>query len=318
MREDRIIRHKFRNLFHTALLLAGMILLLAILGLLLAGVSGLVWASVLGLIFLLFSQQVSPQLVLRMYKARPLSPAEASGLYQLLQALARRANLVHVPQLYYIPSQMMNAFALGNRNASAVAITDGLLRRLTLRELAGVLAHEISHVGHNDMQVMRVADTASRMTSLFSSFGQFLLFINLPLLFMGARTISWLAILLLIAAPTLSGLLQLALSRTREFDADLSAVQLTGDPGGLASALQKLEYYHSNILKRILMPGHSIPAPSTLRTHPKTSERVERLSHLAGEREPWVVQEIEDGFAAPTRTAQVTRKPSWRMMGLWY
>ena len=149
---------------------------------------------------------------------------------------------------------------------AAIGVTDGILRGLNMGELTGVLAHEISHIEHNDIRVMAFADVISRVTSLFSSFGQFLLFINFPLLLVGMRPFSWFAIILLIAAPTLSGLLQLAISRTREFDAEVGAVRLTGDAEGLASALQKLESYQANMFKRMLMPGHSSADPSTIPT----------------------------------------------------
>lgn len=318
MEQDIIISHKFRNLLHTILLFAGMIGLLALLGLSLAGVSGLVWAIIIGLIFLFLGQRISSQLILNMYRARALSRQDAPQLYQLIQELARRASLTNMPRLYYIPSRMMNAFAVGKRSDAAIGITDGLLRGLNMRELTGVLAHEMSHISNNDMRAMAFADVISRMTGLFSSIGQFLLLLNLPLLLMGMAAIPWLTVILLIAAPTLSTLLQLALSRTREFEADFNAARLTGDPQGLASALQKLEYFESNILKRIFMPGHSVPDPSVFRTHPNTNERVRRLLELTGEEQPWVVPETEE-LELPTHISQIRQNPRWRMMrGLWY
>ncbi len=127
---------------------------------------------------------------------------------------------------------------------------------------------------------MTLADLTSRMTPTLSLIGQLLVVINLPLFLLAETSLSWLAILLLILAPAISALLQLALSRTREFDADLSAINLTGEPQGLASALVKLEQQHRGLLERLLTPDRRSPEPSLLRTHPRTEERIQRLLSL--------------------------------------
>lgn len=304
MNPDRVTAHKLNNLLQSIMLLAGMAALLGLLGWLLAGIKGIIWAAIIGVVFLLVSPRASPRLVLKLSGARPLGVAEAPGLYALVKSLALRARLPTLPQLYYIPTQAMNAFTVGNRRQAMIAVTDGLLRGLTRRELAGVLAHEVSHVDNNDMWVMTLADAVNRLTSLFSLFGQFLFLINLPLVLFGKSGFSWLAILLLIFAPTLSVLLQLALSRTREFDADLGAAQITHDPLGLASALKKLHNYHSGSLRRVLLPGRPIPDSSMLRTHPKSEERIRRLVSLAG-REPRTIESFspiaEDLVVFPPR-----------------
>jgi heat shock protein HtpX len=295
-----------------------MLALLVLLGWLVAGQTGIIWAVILGGILVLFGQQVSPQLVLRMYRARPLTSAEAPQLYQIMEELAQRAQLPYVPALYYVPSRMLNAFAVGTRRNAAIGLTDGLLRGLNLRELTGVLAHEMSHIRNNDMRSMSVADVISRVTNLFSTFGKFLLLVNLPLIFMGSAPISWWAILLLIVAPFISGLLQLALSRTREFDADLDAIQLTHDPVGLMNALQKLEYYATNIWQQVLFPGRGVPDPSIFRTHPHTKDRLARLQELNPQQYQPIAMPAQAPFALPGNYTQVTRQPGWRMMNLWY
>jgi heat shock protein HtpX len=260
-----------------------MALLLLVSGWTLAGWEGTVWAVIAGVVLLVMNPRVSPKLVLRMYGARQLSPEEVLGLFAVLEELTRRARLPRMPALYYMRSPMMNAFTVGNRAESAIALTEGLLRGLNMRELSGVLAHEVSHVANNDMWVMGMADLVSRITSTFSLFGQMLVLINLPLLMMGEAVLPWLPLLILVASPTLSALLQLALSRAREYDADLDGAELSGDPVGLASALQKLERYQGGLLERIFLPGRRIPDPSLLRTHPRTEERVRRLMSLAQE-----------------------------------
>jgi len=316
MNPDRVTAHKLSNLLQSIMLLAGMAALLGLLGWLLAGIKGIIWAAIIGVVFLLVSPRASPRLVLKLSGAHPLSVAEAPGLYALVKSLALRARLPTLPQLYYIPTQAMNAFTVGNRRQAMIAVTDGLLRGLTRRELAGVLAHEVSHVDNNDTWVMTLADAVNRLTSLFSLFGQLFFLINLPLVLFGKSGFSWLAILLLVFAPTLSVLLQLALSRTREFDADLGAAQITHDPLGLASALKKLHDYHSGLLRRVLMPGRPIPDSSTLRTHPKSEERIRRLVSLAG-REPRTIESFspiaEDSVVFPPRLSLGPRLPQWFM-----
>jgi heat shock protein HtpX len=318
MKQDVVVNHDFRNWLHTVLLLGSMLALLVLLGWLVAGQTGIIWAVILGGILVLFGQQVSPQLVLRMYRARPLTSAEAPQLYQIMEELAQRAQLPYVPALYYVPSRMLNAFAVGTRRNAAIGLTDGLLRGLNLRELTGVLAHEMSHIRNNDMRSMSVADVISRVTNLFSTFGKFLLLVNLPLIFMGSAPISWWAILLLIVAPFISGLLQLALSRTREFDADLDAIQLTHDPVGLMNALQKLEYYATNIWQQVLFPGRGVPDPSIFRTHPHTKDRIARLQELSPQQYQPIAMPAQAPFVLPGNYTQVTRQPGWRMMNLWY
>jgi heat shock protein HtpX len=317
MKQDVVGSHDLRNRLHSLLLLTSMMLLLVFLGWLIGGRAGIIWAVALGGISLIFGQQASPQLILRMYRARPLTAQEVPQLYQILNELARRANLAYVPTIYYIPSRMMNAFAVGTQRNAAIGLTDGILRGLDLRELTGVLAHEMSHIRNNDMRSMNIADVVTRITNLFSTFGKFLLFLNLPLILMGTYAISWWAILLLIIAPTLSGLLQLALSRTREFDADLDAVQLTHDPIGLMRALQKLEYHSANLWQQVLFPGRGVPDPSIFRTHPHTKDRVARLQELSTQ-EYQPLLPAEQPFALPGRFTRITRQPGWRMMSLWY
>lgn len=318
MKQEVVVNHDFRNWLHTVLLLGSMLALLALLGWLVAGQTGIIWSVILGGILVLFGQQVSPQLVLRMYRARPLTATEAPQLYEIMAELARRAQLPFVPTLYYVPSRMLNAFAVGNRRNAAIGLTDGILRGLNLRELTGVLAHEMSHIRNNDMRSMNVADVISRVTNLFSTFGKFLLLFNLPLIFMGSAPISWWAILLLIIAPFISGLLQLALSRTREFDADLDAIQLTHDPAGLMNALQKLEYYSTNIWQQVLFPGRGVPDPSIFRTHPHTKDRIARLQELNPQQYQPIAMPQQAPFILPGNYTQITRQPGWRMMNLWY
>jgi len=314
MDEQRILRRKWLNILQAALVLGGMAGLLALMGWMLAGPVGILWAAVFGVIFMALSPRFSPALVLRMYGAWRLHPAEFPGLFAMVQRLADRAGVERLPTLYYVPSAAMNAFTVGHGDDTALAITDGLLRGLTRRELCGVLAHELSHVQHNDMWIMALADSVSRIVGMLSLFGQLLLLVSLPLYLLNYGGIPWLLILLLLFAPTISALLQLVLSRNREYDADMEAVRITGDPDGLATALQKLDLQQSRMWERVAMPGPKLPVPSLLRTHPRTEDRVARIRSLRAEPE---VDELFEGgeWDFLHRTPHATRGP--RRPGLW-
>lgn len=270
--------HRLRNALQTLALLAAMAALAGFLGWTLFGEVGL-WAAALGPVLALLGHGGSADLILRMTRAQPLAPMHAPGLYRLVGELAERAGLPRMPRLYRVPAPALNAFAAGSRDNPAIAVTDGLIASLEPREMAGVLAHELSHVRARDVWVMTLAAVVGRMTSLLSFLGQILLFVLIPVSLFTGQGVPLLAIVLLIFAPTISGLLQLALSRTREYDADIAAVEITGDPRGLASALAKLERQRGGWMQRLLV----MRAPSWLMTHPETGERIRRLMELERE-----------------------------------
>ena len=275
-------RNRTLNTLHTWLLAAGSLALLAVTAWAFGGIAGIVYAIVFGGISMWVVRRVSPQMVLSMYKARAGVGGRVPGRLRISSASCPAAPACRRRRsCYVIPSKMMNAFAVGRRDNSVIAITDALARTLTPRELAGVLAHEISHIANEDVKVMALADMVSRFTSLMSTVGIISLILNLGSYMGGGEgSVPWLAVAVLLAAPTVGGLLQLALSRTREFDADLGAAMLTGDPDGLASALARLERVQGRLWESILLPSGRIPDPSVLRTHPLTAERIARLNHL--------------------------------------
>lgn len=296
-------RHRVLNMVHTWLLAGGSLALLAVTAFIFGGMAGVLAAIVFGGLSMMAIRRVSPQMVLSMYKAQPVTPAQFPAGTAIVEELARRAGLAATPKLYVVPSRMLNAFAVGRREDSAIAITDALARRLTTRELAGVLAHETSHIAHEDVKVMAFADMVSRYTSVMSTVGIFSAFLNIG----GAAggfgiQVPWFAVLVLIFAPTVGGLLQLALSRTREFDADLGAAMLTGDPDGLASALTKLERAQGRMWEGLMLPGGRLPGPSILRSHPPTKERIARLMAFK--------QSDGERPSAPPPAPHVVRRPS--------
>lgn len=314
--ETRRRRHKLLNLAHSLLLLAGMLGILALCAWLVWGGEGILWALVLGGLTLLLTPSVAPEWVMRMYRAVPLGPRDCPDCYAILEALAARADLEQLPRLYYIRSPVLNAFAVGRRDQAAIGVTDGLIRTLSTREFAGVLAHELSHVRNDDLWIMNLADLMSRLTSLLSWVGQLLLLLSIPAMLIAGTAVPLLLVLTLILAPTAVSLLQLALSRAREYDADLDAAALTGDPQGLASALARLERLQGRYWEEIFLPGRRMPEPSLLRTHPPTRARIERLMALYEEAEPVpipVLRPTLPGFAT-----QPPESPRFRWTGAWY
>ena len=271
---------KLRNVLHSIVLVGGIAALTALCAWLLFGGAGVVWTFASVALVLLLGPRVAPEAIMRMYHAQQVPPDHTGALMRIVNALGRRAGLEAQPKVYIIPSKMMNAFATGRRDDASIGVTTGLLNRLSTRELAGVIAHEMSHIRNGDLWIMGVADILSRLTLFMSYLAVFLVAVNLPLAMMGEAHIPWLPVLLLYFAPTISAVLQLALSRAREYDADLEGARLSGDPDGLASALMKLERYQGQFWENIFMPGRKNPAPSLLRSHPKTEDRVARLREL--------------------------------------
>lgn len=316
-------RHKLRNRLQSVLLLGGMALLVAVCGWIVFGPIGLLGVGVAVAAALMFGSRLSAQMVLRMYKAERLSPAQLPDVFRIIEHLADRAGLERVPALYYVPSAMMNAFAVGRREDAVIGVTDGLLRALNLRELTGVLAHEMSHIRNNDVWLMGMADLAARLTRIMSLAGAGLLLLSLPMWLQGGSLVSFVLILLLMFAPQITTLLQLALSRAREFDADLDAAGLTGDPGGLSAALAKLERQQRSHWEQILMPGRKLPEASLLRSHPPTRDRIARLSSLYDQAPERATTLTALGLARPmprliAPMSPITTAPRSRLIGFFY
>jgi heat shock protein HtpX len=311
MAPAKVLGHRVSNFLQTALLLGAMALLAGYLGWALLGGNGLFVAVIVVLFFLAFAPRVSPRVMLRLAGASELSPQQAPGLYRLLGTLAERAGLARAPRLYYMPTRVLNAFAVGSRDDAAITVTDGLLRRLEGRELAGVLAHELAHLRANDVWVMTLAELAGRITGTLSFFGLALLFIWAPLSLFFGEGVPLLPILVMIFAPTLSAMLQLALSRTREYDADIAAVELTGDPRGLASALNTLEKLQGGWMERMFLAR----VPHWMRSHPQTDARIRRLLALEAEQPVEVADWTDDPFLREPRSEHA---PRWRWSRRWH
>jgi len=316
MNNETASRFRFQNWLHTIFLLSGMLLLLGLIGWLVAGFIGVVWALSMGVVFIATTAKLSSRLILFLTGASPVANNQLAQLRLIIEWLANRSQLAHLPKLYYIPGSAMLALSVGMHRDTVIAISDGLLRGLNTRELAAVLAHEVSHIQSKDLWMKVVADVTTRITSLMALTGYIMMIIYLPLYILQDEDIPWVLLLLLIVSPNLSALMQLALSRTREFSADLQAVKLTGDPEGLISALGKIERYQINWIEKLLLPGVSVPYPSLLRTHPLTEERIKRLQTLVqhDELHPF----INDQKIYPVRHEILRSTPWWRSGNLWH
>lgn len=277
------IARKLRNLAHSVLLIGMMAGIAALIGWLVWGAEAVLWGAGLVAAALMFFPSIPVNWTLAMYRAVPLTPHHWPEGYAVMEELAQRAGLESAPALYYLPSPSLNAISLGQTGNSAIALTDGLLRLLNRREIIGVLAHEISHFRNHDIRMMSLATMLGHITSVMALSGMLLIIVSLPYYWLGEVTPPLLLIVIFGLAPHAVTLLELALSRTREFNADLDAAALTGDPAGLASALSKLEPSGMRFWQ-IIFSDRARQSP-WLRTHPATRERVKRLRSMQYQRQ---------------------------------
>ncbi|MDN3557708.1 zinc metalloprotease HtpX [Halomonas maura] len=284
LRRDRLWRNRLTNALQTLLIMGGLALSLSVPGYLLAGPGGVLISLTAVAFTSLLSSWMPVRVILTDAGAGMLRRHQAPELYEVLAHLYARADLPIAPQLFFVPSPDLNAFAVGTWRDGGIAVTEGLLHTLSMRELAGVLAHETSHLRHGDTRVMSMAAAMTRLTLWLTVVVQVALLASLPLVAAGELAFPWGPLLLVAVAPTLSTLLSLALSRNREYKADLEAVALTGDPEGLASALTELERYHSRWLSTIFGRQQQPTGLDWLRTHPPTAERIQRLFSIDGQR----------------------------------
>lgn len=271
-----------RNYLHSLILLVAMLTLLGLIGWLLLGPIGILWFLIVGIIIFISAARLPPHLILLKHNAKILRPEEAPHLYDIVTQLCRRAGIKNIPTIYLIPGKFMDVFTAGLNSNTSIIISHNLISRLDTRELTAVLAHEISHVRGNDLLVMMIASVISSLTTTMAAVGSILILIYIPLYILADEAVPWVLLIILMVAPFFSTFLQLALSRSREFSADLEAVRLTEDPLSLASALEKIETYQWNWLEKILMQPKRDPMPPILRTHPQVIDRVNRLKDLAG------------------------------------
>jgi len=271
--------------FKTYALMTGLTLLFIWFGGMIGGRTGMVIAFVIAAGMNFYAYYYSDTQVLKHYHAIPVDQRNASGLYEIVQRLTRRAGLP-MPALYIIPDQQPNAFATGrDYEHAAVAVTEGLLNLLTEEEVEAVIAHELSHIKHYDMLIGTVAATIAGAIGMLANFGMF---------FGGDRDRPnpIVMIALMIIAPLAATVIQMTISRNREFMADEGAARMTGHPEWLQSGLAKLDNYARGIAMHdadpqtahmfIINPftGRDFSLRQLFSTHPSTEQRIERLEAL--------------------------------------
>ncbi|WP_024301158.1 zinc metalloprotease HtpX [Pseudogulbenkiania sp. MAI-1] len=277
------------NWFKTTLLMAAIVALFGVIGAMIGGKSGMLLALLFGGAMNVFAYWNSDKMVLRMYNAQEVDARSAPELYGMVAELAGRAGLP-MPRVYVIHEDQPNAFATGrDPEHAAVAATTGIMRLLDYRELRGVMAHELAHVRHRDTLISTISATMAGAISALANFAMF---------FGGrdeeGRAVNPIAgILVAILAPLAASLIQMAISRAREFEADRGGAEISGDPLALASALRKIEYYAQGLpmyaaeahpetaQMMIINPLSGGGVDSLFRTHPRTEERIARLNEMA-------------------------------------
>ena len=273
------------NWIKTAALMATITALFGVIGASIGGKNGMIMALGFAVVSNFFAYWFSDKMVLKMYRAREVDASSAPQFYQTVQELAQRAGLP-MPRVYLIDEDAPNAFATGrNPQNAAVAATTGLLRLLNAREVRGVMAHELAHVKHRDILISTISATMAGAISALANFAMF---------FGGrdeegrpANPIASIAMAIL--APLAASLIQMAISRAREFEADRLGAEIAGDPRSLASALEKIQHYASGIplhtteahpetaQMMIMNPLTGGSLANLFSTHPSTEERVRRL-----------------------------------------
>ncbi|MBS0356628.1 MAG: zinc metalloprotease HtpX [Proteobacteria bacterium] len=280
------------NWLKTSILMAAIIALFGVIGGLIGGKSGMVLALVFGGAMNLFSYWFSDKMVLRMYNAQEVDETSSPYLYNMVRELAGRAQLP-MPRVYIIHEDQPNAFATGrNPENAAVAATTGILQMLSQRELRGVMAHELAHVKHRDILISTISATMAGAISALANFAMF--FSGRDSEGRPANPIASIAVALL--APLAASVIQMAISRAREFEADRGGAQIASDPHALADALMKIDAFARGIpmptaeahpetgQMMIMNPLSGRGLAGLFSTHPATEERVSRLRAMAGRR----------------------------------
>lgn len=280
------------NIFRTMFFMTLIVLLFAGVGQLIGGTEGAIFCLIFAGLMNFFSYWFSDKMVLAMYRAREVSPAEAPRLYHIIERLTTNAGLP-MPKVYVIPTDLPNAFATGrNPSHAAVAVTEGIARLLTEDELEGVIAHELSHIKHRDILIATIVATIagaimwlammSRWALIFTGLGDDR--------DRGANPIALLVVA--IVAPIAAVLIQLAISRSREYHADEGGAQMSRKPLALANALEKIHSYAraypmnvnpSTAHLFIVNPLKGGGIGSLFSTHPPVEDRIARLQHMARE-----------------------------------
>jgi len=281
------------NWFKTTLLMAALTALIVFVGNLLGGQNGMILAFMIAIGMNFFSYWFSDKIVLRMYKAQEVTPSESPELHQIVAGLAQTAHLP-MPRIYIIPEDSPNAFATGrNPEHAVVAVTEGLLKLMNRDELEGVLAHELAHVRNRDILIGSIAATMAGAIMILANMARWSAFLgggSSSSNEEGGRGLGGIGLIVMsLLAPLAAMLIQMAISRSREYQADASGAGFAGHPDGLASALKKLGSYTKKLPMDaspqtahmfIVNPLSGRSMMSLFSTHPPLEERIERLTGM--------------------------------------
>ena len=278
------------NFTKTFMLMAAITALFVVIGRFIGGQSGMFIALALAVAMNFFSYWFSDKMVLKMYNAQEVDASSSPEYYNMVQELATRAQ-IPMPRVYLINEDAPNAFATGRSPAhAAVAATTGILRTLSPRELRGVMAHELAHVKHRDILTSTIAAT---MAGAISALANFAMFFGGGRDENGNRSNMFASLAVMFLAPMAAGLIQMAISRAREFEADRGGAEISGDPLSLAGALEKIHNYSARIpfgaaeshpataQMMIINPLFGGGISKMFSTHPATEERIARLQEMA-------------------------------------
>ena len=276
------------NGLKTAILMAAILALFGVLGGFMGGVQGMLMALLFGGAMNFVAYWYSDKMVLRMYNAREVDETTAPQFYAMVRDLAQRARLP-MPRVYLIDEAQPNAFATGrNPQNAAVAATTGIIQLLSAREIRGVMAHELAHVSHRDILISTISATMAGAISALANFA--MIFGGRDSEGRPGNPVASVALALL--APISASLIQMAISRAREFEADRGGAEISGDPGALADALTKIDAYARGIRMptaeahpataqmMIMNPLSGSGISGLFSTHPATAERVARLREM--------------------------------------
>ncbi len=276
------------NTFKTAFLLTLLTLLLMFIGRAFGGQNGMILALIFAAVMNFVSYFYSDKIALAMYRAQPVTREELPRAYAAVERLTQKIGLP-MPKIYVIPTDSPNAFATGrNPQHASVAVTQGILQLLTDEELEGVLAHELGHVNNRDILISSVTATIAGAITMLASMGRWaMIFGGFERDDRGDRGGGLAALFMLIVAPIAATLIQLAVSRSREYQADATGAHFTGNPYALASALQKLDAYSRRVPMAatpstahlfIIQPLLGMNFGNLFSTHPPIAKRIERLT----------------------------------------
>lgn len=284
------------------------------------GSIGVVIALIISALLARLGPQISADTILSLYRAQPIAPRQGAALRSAIALLSERAGLPSQPAIAIIPSTAIGAFSAGKHPRSAILLTEGLLRRFSLREIVAIAAHEIAHIKAGDLPYFSLGDAMTRFAQVLSYLGVVLFLIGAAGWLVGETILNWWTVALLILAPFLNSQLQLSLPRQREYAADSLAATLLGDPAQMVSVALTMEPDFGSPLDdfRLPVPQRRTPVPSPLRAHIAGAERAERLRAVTSIKLMPPLTVADEPLVSLVGVGPIEMRPRDRWPGLWF